>query len=104
MGYRRISALGGGWWSRQGPVDQTGTQAVSHTFSSDQSRSLLARALAKRRRILQQPACELFCRSTQSVPRKRREPRLAGRFDSASAAEKVICHVEGSRDIVQQRD
>src|SRR6058998_3636511 len=78
-------------------MDSAGARTFSHTLSSDQGRALLARALAKRRRLLQQSAREFFCGIAASVSPRRRASRLAGRFNPAGAAEKVMCYVERTR-------
>ena len=68
MGDRRISAYHGA--AKRYPqtgVDQTRSGLVSQPLSADQSSALLARALAKRRRLLQQSPREFFCGIASSV-------------------------------------
>src|SRR5215469_13489523 len=69
-------------------MDQAGTGAFPHALPANQGRPLLARALAKRRRLLQQPARQLFRGIVTSVSRGNRPSGLAGRFDPARDSEK----------------
>src|SRR5882724_7905713 len=90
MGDRRISAYHGTTQRYpQTGVDQTRSGPVSHPLSADQSGALLARALAKRRRFLQQSPREFFCGIAPSVSLGSRPSRLAGRSNSARFAENV---------------
>src|SRR4051812_36190313 len=98
MGDRRISAYHGPTQRYpQTGVDQTRSVPVSHPLSADQSSALLARALAKRRRFLQQPPREFFCGIASSVSRWSRASRLARRSDSASNSETLIADARKRR-------
>src|SRR6266481_628306 len=84
MGDRRISAYHGpAQRYPQTGVDQTRSGTVSQPLSADQSSALLARALAKRRRLLQQSPRQFFCGIASSVSLRSRPSRLARQFDSA---------------------
>ena len=90
MGDRRISAYHGATQRYpQTGVDQTRSGPVSHPLSADQSSALLARALAKRRRLLQQSPREFFCGIASSVSLGSRPSRLARQFDSARNSKNV---------------
>ena len=67
-----------GEWIKQG-LDN-----FPHALSADQSRGLLARALAKSRSELQQLAHQLFGRIAQRLSRRDRESVLVRQFDLAS--------------------
>src|SRR4029077_13759459 len=90
MGDRRISAYHGPTQRYpQTGVDQTRPGAFSHPLSADQSSALLARALAKRRRFLQQSPGEFFCGIAPGVSLWSRPSRLAWRSNSARITENV---------------
>src|SRR6266480_1510311 len=90
MGDRRISAYHGPTQRYpQTGMDQTRSGPVSHSLSADQSSALLARALAKRRRLLQQSPREFFCGIASSVSLGSRPSRLARQFDSARNSKNV---------------
>src|SRR5213078_1979789 len=90
MGDRRISAyLGPTQRYPQTGVDQTRSGPVSQPLSAGQSSALLARALAKRRRLLQQSPREFFCGIASSVSLGSRPSRLARQFDSARNSKNV---------------
>src|SRR5882724_2659239 len=90
MGDRRISAYHGTTQRYpQTGVDQTRSGPISHPLSADQSSALLARALAKRRRLLQQSPREFLCGIASSVSLGRLPSRLAWQFDSARNSKTV---------------
>src|SRR4029077_17791904 len=90
MGDRRISAYHGPTQRYpQTGVDQARSGPVSHSLSADQSSALLARALAKRRRILQQSPREFFRGIAQGVSLRSRPFRLAWRSNSARITQNV---------------
>src|SRR5215831_17598372 len=90
MGDRRISARRGkAQRHAQTSLDQARSGAFSHSLSAHKSGALLARALAKRGWLVQQPAREFFCGIVASVSAGRRASRLGRRFDSASVTENV---------------
>src|SRR5512132_1268292 len=70
-------------------MDQTRSGAVSHPLSAHQSSALLARALAERRRLLQQSPREFFCGIASSVSLGSCPSRLARRSNFAGVAEAV---------------
>src|SRR5438477_9648321 len=74
MGRGRVSA------GEQGGVDQAGAGVIPLQVSTNQGGRLLARTLAKRGGLLQQPAGKLFGRIAPSLSRRRSEPGLAGRL------------------------
>src|SRR5213075_1567343 len=81
----------------QTSVDQTRLGPISHPLSADQSSALLARALAKRRRLLQQSPREFFCGIASSVSLGSRPSRLARQFDSARNSKNVKLLVRDHR-------
>src|SRR6516164_4736449 len=83
MGNRRISAFEGRGWSEQSGLDRAWSGDVSDAVSADQSGGLLARALAKSRRFLQQFARELFGGIARCLPRRGGAPGLARAINSA---------------------
>src|SRR5438067_5417812 len=83
MGHGRVSAR------EQGGVDQAGARVISLQVSTNQGGCLLARTLAKRRGLLQQPAGKLFGRIVASLSPRRSEPGLARRAHTSAGTNEV---------------